>query len=212
MKKTNKKFISFLTIFTLLFVYISFSCSSIISFASENKGVTSYSISSSNYNSSSNKKNYSSKKYNTSKNKLPSSGTFNSSSKKYNSYTNDNTTTIKPDSGSFTTSPNSSNNSSGSSSTIKPDSGSFSTNPNNTHNNESNSKDNSGSYDDYDSRGGSYSGGSNWGGRLFRSYFNPYRTFRFYGGVSSWITTLVTIITLMIVLYIIVDYIRNRRD
>ncbi|MBQ3423390.1 MAG: hypothetical protein IJH34_17425 [Romboutsia sp.] len=216
MKKSKKKFISFLTIFILLFVSISFSYSGIVSFANENKGVISYNLSSLKSTSLSNKKKSSYSKYSTNKVKLPSSGSFNSgSSKKNNSYTNKNndTTIIKPDSGSFTTSPNSNSNSNGSSTTIKPDSGSFSTTPNSS--NKSGSKDNSshsGSYQEYDSGRGTYSGGTNWAGRLFRSYFNPYRTFGFVGGMSSWIVTLVTIIIVIIVMYIVIDYIRNRRD
>ncbi len=216
MKKSKKKFISFLTIFILLFVSISFSYSGIVSFANENKGVIAYNLSSLKSSALSNKKKSSYSKYSTNKVKLPSSGSFNSgSSKKNNSYTNKNndTTIIKPDSGSFSTSPNGGSSSNGNSTTIKPDSGDFSTSPNSSSGSSSKgSTSQSGTYDDYNPGRGSYSGGTNWSGRFFGNYFNPYRTFGFVGGMSSWIVTLVTIIIVIIVMYIVIDYIRNRRD
>ena len=45
MKKINKKFISFLTIFTFLLVYVSFLFNGAVSYAKENNDITSYNIS-----------------------------------------------------------------------------------------------------------------------------------------------------------------------
>ena len=70
----------------------------------------------------------------------------------------------------------------------------------------------SGSYKDYGSGGGSYSGGSSSGGGFFGGYFNPFRTIGYGGHISSWITNIVIIITVVVVAYIVIDMIRNRRD
>lgn len=200
MKNNKKKLISFLTIFTLLFVSISFALSEVISYADDLNIIKTYTISSSDNSSgkSSNPK---------SSTKVPSSGSFNS-----NGNTNKhNYSTIKPDSGSFSTSPNSeSNYNGGNSSTIKPDSGSFTTKPNNN----SGQSNNSQKYDTYDDEidDGSYRGGSSYGGGFFGGYFNPFRTIGYGGHISSWITNIVIIITVVVVAYIVIDMIRNRRD
>lgn len=135
----------------------------------------------------------------------PSSGTFKNSNNGSNkSYSTTPKSTIKPDSGSFSTKPNTSNKNSGSSSTIKPDSGSFSTNPKNNSSNTSND------YDDYDYGGSSskktiFSGGYYGGYSPFRSVFWGYK-------MSSWIMKVVIFITAIVVIYIIIDYIRSKRD
>ena len=76
MRNNKKKLISFLTIFTLLFVSISFALSEVVSYADELNSIETYTISSSSRSSSksSRPKSY---KSNSSK-RLPSSGSFNS--------------------------------------------------------------------------------------------------------------------------------------
>ena len=117
--------------------------------------------------------------------------------------------TIKPDSGSFSTKPNTSTNNSGSSSTIKPDSGSFSTTPKNNNSNSSNN--NTNTNNDYDDYGGRTSKKSIFGGSYYGGY-SPFRRVYFGYGISSWIMKLVMLITVIVVIYIIIDYIRSKRD
>ena len=104
--------------------------------------------------------------------------------------------TTKPSSGSFKSSTKSStkNYSTKQKSTIKPDSGSFSTKPN--------------TYDDY---GGRTSKKSIFGGSYYGGY-SPFRRVYFGYGISSWIMKLVMLITVIVVIYIIIDYIRSKRD
>lgn len=224
MKKINKKFISFLTIFTFLLVYVSFLFNGAVSYAKENNDITSYNISYEVAKSSSRSKVSSGKSYNSSRpktyksntsTKTPSSGSFNNySNGDSNSNKNNNSTTIKPDSGSFSTTPNngsSNSNENNNSTTIKPDSGSFSTTPPKNNSSENNDSQKEYSYGD-DGGYGSSSGG-NWSGSFWglNNLFNSFR----YGGFGfgySWITSFVTILTIIIIAYIIIDLIRNRRD
>ena len=127
----------------------------------------------------------------------PKSGGFSSGG--FKSYSKPKTTIIKPDSGSFSTSPNKSYKNDNSNSSVKPDSGSFSTTPKNNDKTYKNKN-----YDDYGSgsrpifsRGGFY------------GFFNPFYGMR-YG--SSWETTLFDDTTLKVILYIVIDFIRNKRD
>ena len=140
----------------------------------------------------------------------PSSGSF----KKFNKKLNEKLfhkakSTIKPDSGSFSTKPNTSTNNSGSSSTIKPDSGSFSTTPKNNNSNSSNN--NTNTNNDYDDYGGRTSKKSIFGGSYYGGY-SPFRRVYFGYGISSWIMKLEMIITVKVVIYIIIDYIKSKRD
>ena len=136
----------------------------------------------------------------------PSSGSLKSSTKNYKKKKK---STIKPDSGSFSTKPNTSTNNSGSSSTIKPDSGSFSTTPKNNNSNSSNN--NTNTNNDYDDYGGRTSKKSIFGGSYYGGY-SPFRRVYFGYGISSWIMKLVMLITVIVVIYIIIDYIRSKRD
>lgn len=172
-----------LTTFIFLFTYIGGFLGTIKSYAYDNTYVTLVSSS------------------------KPSSGSFKSSTKSYSTTPK---STIKPDSGSFSTKPNTSNKNSGSSSTIKPDSGSFSTSPknNNRSNSNNNTNTNNNDYDDYE--GSSSKKSIFWG-----SYYGGYSPFRrvFFGyGISSWIMKLVMLITVIVVIYIVIDYIRSKRD
>ncbi len=140
----------------------------------------------------------------------PSSGSFKSSTKSSTkNYSTKPKSTIKPDSGSFSTKPNTSTNNSGSSSTIKPDSGSFSTTPKNNNSNSSNN--NTNTNNDYDDYGGSTSKKSIFGGSYYGGY-SPFRRVYFGYGISSWIMKLVMLITVIVVIYIIIDDIRSKRD
>lgn len=140
----------------------------------------------------------------------PSSGSFKSSTKSSTkNYSTKPKSTIKPDSGSFSTKPNTSTDNSGSSSTIKPDSGSFSTTPKNNNSNSSNN--NTNTNNDYDDYGGRTSKKSIFGGSYYGGY-SPFRRVYFGYGISSWIMKLVMLITVIVVIYIIIDYIRSKRD
>lgn len=190
MKNKKIKIAYLITTFIFLFTYIGGTLGSIESYAYDNTYVALISSSGS-----------SSK---------PSSGSFKSSTKSYS--TKPKTTTIKPDSGSFSTKPNTSTKNSGSSSTIKPDSGSFSRKPkdNSSNNNESNGNKNS---SDYSGSGGSSSSGKSiFGGSYYGGYSSYRRGFFGYRGISSWIMKLVILITAIVVIYIIFDYIRSKRD
>lgn len=128
----------------------------------------------------------------------PKSGSFKNSNKSHSTPK----TTIKPDSGGFSTKPKTNNKNPGSSSTIKPDSGNFSTKP----------KDNSTNNKNYEDYGDNSSKKSIFKGGYYRGY-SPYRRGFFgYGGISSWIVKIVMVIAILVVLYIIFDYIRNRKN
>ena len=216
MKNKKVKIAYLLTTFIFLFTYIGGLLGTIESYAYDNTYVALVSSNKPTYKSS--KKSYSTKSKTAIK---PSSGSFttksknnSSTSKKNNinsgSYSSiPNTTTIKPDSGSFSTKPNTNSSNSSSSSTIKPDSGSFSTTPKNNSNSSKNNNTNSNNNDK------TY-GGSTYSRPIFRgSYYGGYSPFRrvFFGyGMSSWIIKLVLLITAIVVIYIIIDYIRSRRD
>ena len=63
-------------------------------------------------------------------------------------------------------------------------------------------------YDDY---GGRTSKKSIFGGSYYGGY-SPFRRVYFGYGISSWIMKLVMLITVIVVIYIIIDYIRSKRD
>lgn len=209
MRRSKKKRISFLIIFAILFTSIGFALSDIVSYADELNSVNLYSVTSSAgiYNSATSKSPRP-KSYKLNSMKIPSSGSFNSES---SSNKKNNSTTIKPDSGSFTTSPNSGSSSNSNSSTIKPDSGNFSTTPPKDSNNDGSSNSGGSNNKDYSSDGG-YPGGSMSGGGFFGGYFNPFRAFGYGGHISSWIINIVIIITVIVVAYIIIDIIRSKRS
>lgn len=191
MKKYNKKRICFLTTFMLLFTYISMLYSSVEIYAQESK---SYVVVS---NSSGTK---------------PKSGSF-KPSKSGTFSTKPKSTILKPDSGSFSTKPNTNSDSNAkkpSGSSIKPDSGKFSTTNPNTNDNSNNTDKNSssGSYKDY---GGNRSSRPIFSSRGFYGYSNPFYGMMYGFRTSSWITKLVVIITIIIIVYIVIDFIRNRR-
>lgn len=132
----------------------------------------------------------------------PKSGGFSSGGSK--SFSKPKTTSIKPDSGKFSTKPNKSNNYNKDSKTnIKPDSGKFSTKPKNNKDYEDKSK----KYDDYEN----YPKKSK---PLFGGFYgssNPFYRMTYGFRTSSWIMNIVIIITILVILYIIIDFIRNRR-
>ena len=192
MKNNKKKIISFLTVLVLLFSYISLLIPSNDVYAQD-------------YNQ------YIVAKSSSSSHSRPSSGSFKSSGSKSYS-TKPKTSTVKPDSGGFSTKPNSSSNNSGSSSTVKPDSGSFSTKPNNN-TNDSNTNTNKNNTNN-DSSTGSYGGGNYrpiFSNRGFYGYSNPFYGMMYGFRRSSWITKLVTIMMIIVIGYIIIDFIRSRR-
>ena len=156
-----------------------------------------------------------------------------SSSKPSSSYTKPKSSTTKPDSGSFSTKPkpettinegstgnNSNNNTTNpKSSTTKPDSGSFSTKPNTNSksnaNNNTNSKNKKNDYDD--DYGGSSSRRTYIPPAYGRGFFgfggyNPFRYMGYRMGISPMIMDIVMIITASIVLYVIIDFIRSRKN
>lgn len=130
----------------------------------------------------------------------PKSGGFSSGGSK--SFSTPKSTTIKPDSGSFSTKPNKNYNSSPGTS-IKPDSGGFSTKPknNNTYEDKNKKYDN---YDNYPRRSRPIFGG-------FYGFSNPFYGMMYGFRTSSWIMKSVMIITVIVILYIIIDIIRSRR-
>lgn len=153
----------------------------------------------------------------------PSSSSFKPSSSGSKSYTKPKSSTTKPDSGSFTTKPkpkpDATINEKPKSSTTKPDSGNFSTKPNTKPNTNSNDKTESNKnkkyYDDDDYRGSSRRPymPSNYGRGFFGfGGYNPFRYMGYRFGVSPMIMDIVMIITVLIVGYIIVDFIRSRRN
>ena len=199
------------------------------------KGSSSHSSHSSSRSSSSFKSSSSSFKPSSSSFKSSSSTSkpSSSSSKPSSSYTKPKSSTTKPDSGSFSTKPkpeatinegttgNNSNNNTTKpkSSTTKPDSGSFSTKPNT--NSKSNQNDTSNSKnkknDDYDDYGGRSSRRTYIPSAYGRGFFgfggyNPFRYMGYRMGISPMIMDIVMIITALIVLYVIIDFIRSRKN
>lgn len=130
----------------------------------------------------------------------PRSGGFSSGGTK--SYSKPKSTIIKPDSGGFSTKPNKTYNNNNLNSSVKPDSGSFSTKPKNNDKTYENKE-----YKDY--KGGSRTT-FNRGG--FYGFFNPFYGMRHGFKTSSWITKVVVAITIIVVLYIVIDFIRNRKN
>ncbi len=186
MKNKRTRVAYILTTFIFLFTYVGLYFTSIKAYAEDNK-------------------NYIVATLSTSSSK-PKSGSFSSGSKSYT--IKPKTTTIKPDSGSFSTKPNTSTTKPNPSTTIKPDSGSFSTKP--STNNSSNSNTNTSNNNDTSSSGGGYSQPVFKGG--YYGGYNPFSRI-FYGfNISSWIIKLVILITIIVVIFIVVDYIRSRRD
>lgn len=180
MKNIKRKIACLLTTFIFLFTYISTIFYSIDAYADSYKEYIALTSS------------------------KPKSGGFSSGSSK--SYSKPKSTIIKPDSGGFSIKPNSSSKNSNSNSNSKPDSGSFTTKPKN--NNSSNKK-----YDDYDDYGGNSSSRPIFGGSRYSGYYGGYSPFQrmFYGfGMGSWIMKVVSVITAIVIIYIIFDYIRNR--
>ncbi|EQK43379.1 putative lipoprotein [[Clostridium] bifermentans ATCC 638] len=156
-----------------------------------------------------------------------------SSSKPSSSYTKPKSSTTKPDSGSFSTKPkpettinegttgNNSNNNTTKpkSSTTKPDSGSFSTKPDTSsksnQNDTSNSKNKKNDeYDDYGGRSSRRTYIPPAYGRGFFGFggYNPFRYMGYRMGISPMIMDIVMIITALIVLYVIIDFIRSRKN
>jgi len=133
----------------------------------------------------------------------PKSGGFSSGG--FKSYSKPKTTIIKPDSGGFSTKPNKSYENNNSNSSVKPDSGSFSTKPKNNDTTYKNKN-----YDDYDDYGKSSRPISSRGG--FYGFFNPFYGMTHGFRTSSWIIKAVMVITIIVVLYIVIDFIRNRRN
>ena len=203
MKNKKIKIAYLLTTFIFLFTYIGGLIGSVESYAYDSTYIL---LASSSKNSpKSSRKNYSIKPKSTIK---PSSGSFSTNSK--NNSSNKNTTTIKPDSGSFSTKPNTNTNNSGSSSTTKPDSGTFSTNPKNNSNSSNNSNTNTNTNNrDY---GNSTSSRRPIFGGSYYGRFSPFRRVFFGYGMSSWIVKIVVLITIIVIIYIVIDYIRSKRD
>ena len=103
-------------------------------------------------------------------------------------------------------------------STTKPSSGSFKSstkrstkNYSTTPKNNNSSNNNTNANNDYGDYGGSRSKKSIFGGSYYGGY-SPFRRVFFGYGVSSWIMKLVMIITVIVVIYIVIDYIRSKRD
>ncbi len=165
----------------------------------------------------------------------PSSGTFKSKSSTTKSSSSGFTTkpksdaikpkssSLKPDSGKFSTKPTPKSESSDSdvqkpkSSSIKPDSGKFSTKPStkpNTNSNDESESSNNKKYYDDDYRGSrrTYIPHSYGGGFFGFGGYNPFRYMGYRLGIRPIIMDVVLIITVLIVLYIIIDFIRSRKN
>lgn len=177
MKKSKKKLITLLTLAVFLFIASSNLFALTKSYAYD-KGTQIYYLAAS----------------------KPRSGGFSSGG--FKSYSKPKTTIIKPDSGSFSTKPNTSYSNKNSGSSIKPDSGSFSTKPK-TDNKTYNEKNKE--YDNYPKTSKSIFG------RGFYGFFNPFYRMRYGFGTSSWIIKAVMVITIIVILYIVIDFIRSRR-
>ncbi|XTR36886.1 hypothetical protein ACQQ2T_09985 [Paraclostridium tenue] len=130
---------------------------------------------------------------------------------------------LKPDSGKFSTKPTPKSESSDSdvqkpkSSSIKPDSGKFSTKPStkpNTNSNDKSESSNNKKYYDDDYRGSrrTYIPHSYGGGFFGFGGYNPFRYMGYRLGIRPIIMDVVLIITVLIVLYIIIDFIRSRKN
>jgi len=130
----------------------------------------------------------------------PKSGGFSSGG--FKSYSKPKTTIIKPDSGGFSTKPNKSYENNNSNSSVKPDSGSFSTKPKNNDTTYKNKN-----YDDYGK-----SSRPIFGRGGFYGFFNPFYGMTHGFRTSSWITKTIMVITIIVVLYIVIDFIRSRRN
>ncbi|MEG1310574.1 MAG: hypothetical protein RR942_00475 [Romboutsia sp.] len=183
MRSNKNKLICFLTTFIFLFTYISVLFYSTDVYAQDN---SEYIVAES------------------SKSQPKSSGFSSGGSKGFS--TKPKSTTIKPDSGGFSSKSNSGSFKSNSNSTVKPDSGNFSTKPKTNSSGGNSSK----NYDDY---------GGNSSRPIFRNnrsyyggYSNPFGRMMYGFGTSSWIIKVVVIITVIVVIYIAIDYIRSRRD
>ena len=165
----------------------------------------------------------------------PSSGTFKSKSSMTKPSSSGFTTkpksdaikpkssSLKPDSGKFSTKPTPKSESSDSdeqkpkSSSIKPDSGKFSTKPStksNTNSNDESESSNNKKYYDDDYRGSrrTYIPHSYGGGFFGFGGYNPFRYMGYRLGIRPIIMDVVLIITVLIVLYIIIDFIRSRKN
>lgn len=165
----------------------------------------------------------------------PSSGTFKSKSSTTKSSSSGFTTkpksdaikpkssSLKPDSDKFSTKPTPKSESSDSdvqkpkSSSIKPDSGKFSTKPStkpNTNSNDESESSNNKKYYDDDYRGSrrTYIPHSYGGGFFGFGGYNPFRYMGYRLGIRPIIMDVVLIITVLIVLYIIIDFIRSRKN
>lgn len=168
----------------------------------------------------------------------PSSGTFKSKSSTTKSSSSGFTTkpksdaikpkssSLRPDSGKFSTKPTPKESKSESSdsdikkpksSSIKPDSGKFSTKPStkpNTNINDKSQSSNNKKYYDDDYRGSrrTYIPHSYGGGFFGFGGYNPFRYMGYRLGIRPIIMDVVLIITVLIVLYIIIDFIRSRRN
>ncbi|MDU1539987.1 MAG: hypothetical protein E6902_10235 [Paeniclostridium sordellii] len=130
---------------------------------------------------------------------------------------------LKPDSGKFSTKQTPKSESSDSdvqkpkSSSIKPDSGKFSTKPStkpNTNSNDKSESSNNKKYYDDDYRGSrrTYIPHSYGGGFFGFGGYNPFRYMGYRLGIRPIIMDVVLIITVLIVLYIIIDFIRSRKN
>lgn len=165
----------------------------------------------------------------------PSSGTFKSKSSTTKPSSSGFTTkpksdaikpkssSLKPDSGKFSTKPTPKSESSDidvqkpKSSSIKPDSGKFSTKPStkpNTNSNDESESSNNKKYYDDDYRGSrrTYIPHSYGGGFFGFGGYNPFRYMGYRLGIRPIIMDVVLIITVLIVLYIIIDFIRSRKN
>ena len=201
MNKLKRNITLFLTVF-IFAITCAFTFSIEKSYATSNKneisnveyqvakGSSSHSSHSSSRSSSSFKPSSSSFKSSSSTSK-PSS----SSSKPSSSYTKPKSSTTKPDSGSFSTKPN--------------------TNSKSNQNDTSNSKNKKN--DDYDDYGGRSSRRTYIPSAYGRGFFgfggyNPFRYMGYRMGISPMIMDIVMIITALIVLYVIIDFIRSRKN
>ena len=130
---------------------------------------------------------------------------------------------LKPDSGKFSTKQTPKSESSDSdvqkpkSSSIKPDSGKFSTKPStkpNTNSNDKSESSNNKKYYDDDYRGSrrTYIPHSYGGGFFGFGGYNPFRYMGYRLGIRPIIMDVVLIITVLIVLYIIIDFIRSGKN
>ena len=156
----------------------------------------------------------------------PSSGSFKTNSSKPSSnLTKPKPNSIKPDSGNFYTKPNPSaitNENTGDKSfkskpnSIKPDSGSFTTKPSsNSENTNTKSNDKKGyNYEDYEERSSKKTYTQPMYGRGFLGFgrYNPLRSFGYNMGINPIILDIVIIISVLIILYMLIDFIKNMKN